>query len=208
MRQVPRTSGIPRPSSRQGRTGAVNDAGYSVSAASHAADQTYVTVDDEASFEKVHRPPPSAVRKPPLKSAMKKPSTAAADTTKPTTTSQSGKPAQSVTKPSAAGVSKPKITLAQKKKREKYAEEVVELLPLEYRGADPAANRLAKGVVMALIASAPQGARIAEIVKPPDLPQAKVNKCLIALISAKQVVKTSNNGIVYSLDPARHSQLP
>lgn len=40
----------------------------------------------------------------------------------------------------AAGAAKPRITLAQKKKREKYAEEIIETLPLEYRSNDPVSN--------------------------------------------------------------------
>lgn len=34
---------------------------------------------------------------------------------------------------------------------------------------------------------------VGDIVRAPDLPQAKVNKCLITLSNAKHVVKTSNN---------------
>lgn len=34
---------------------------------------------------------------------------------------------------------------------------------------------------------------VADIVKPPELTQAKVNKALIALVKAKHVTKTSNN---------------
>jgi DASH complex subunit DAM1 len=41
---------------------------------------------------------------------------------------------------------------------------------------------------------------VAEIVKMPELPQAKVNKCMIALVAAKQVTKqSSDQGIVYRL---------
>lgn len=61
---------------------------------------------------------------------------------------------------------------------------------------------------MALIAAGPHGARMADVVKPPELPQVKVNKCLMALERAKHLVKVSNNGVVYSLDPARHPALP
>ena len=73
----------------------------------------------------------------------------------------------------------------------------------------------------------------AELVKPPDMTQTKVNKTLIALVAAKHVTKASNNvsflplpiatlytdaalttlaffrgqGVVYTLDPNRHSSL-
>ena len=63
-------------------------------------------------------------------------------------------------------------------------------------------------VIMALIAAGPNGTRIADIVKAPELPQVKVNKCLIALTAAKQVTKQSNNGIVYALDTKKHPSLP
>ncbi|CAO1624909.1 unnamed protein product [Jaminaea pallidilutea] len=204
-------------------------AGYQAEAA-HQADQTYMTMDEEPSFEA--KPAPRTV----LKSALKKPGTTA--TTSGATTSKAGAAAKGVsggpagartngtrvpsstasnqakTSAAAAGgggaaaTAKPKITLAQRKKREKYADDVVDTLPLEYRGSDPTARRLAHGVVMALIAAGANGAKINDIVKPPDLPQAKVNKCLIALSGAKHVAKRSNNGIVYALDPSRHPSLP
>lgn len=164
-----------------------------------AADQTYITQDEEPSFERrgpraapsqtapstksgghvVGKAPQSTV----LKSAMRKPSASTAGTS-------TSKNPQSTT---PAPVAKPKITVAQKKKREKYAGEVVETLPLEYRGSDPTARKLAESVVMALISARDKGAKIGDIVNPPQLPQAKVNKCLIALTNAKHVIKGSNN---------------
>ncbi|CAO1635365.1 unnamed protein product [Sympodiomycopsis kandeliae] len=221
-----RTSGIPVPIGSDMSNMRSSSPHVDATAATGAADQTYVTQDDEQSF--LARPArgrgastavrggrgrggttstrgravsgtgtgTSANSAPALKSAMRKPST----TTGATSASKS-----TTTSPAAA---KPKITLAQKKKREKYAGEVVETLPLEYRGTDPAARRVAESVVMALIAAGSKGAKMADIVKPPELAQVKVNKCLIALTNAKHVVKGSNNGIVYLLDPNRHPQLP
>ncbi|PWN18466.1 hypothetical protein BCV69DRAFT_314661 [Microstroma glucosiphilum] len=174
------------------------------------ADQTYVT-QDEISFEAATAPPgrsrtttPKKNSTPVLKSAMKKGTTSVGAGT----TGKTGAGAGATGAAAAGGAVKPKITLAQKKKREKYAEEIIETLPLEYRSNDPAARRLALAVLMALIAAGPHGARMADIVKPPELPQVKVNKCLMALERAKHLVKVSNNGVVYSLDPARHPTLP
>lgn len=164
-----------------------------------------MTTDD--SFE---APPAASSRKAPvttstvkpgLKSALKKPTASVAKSKTATTT-----PA-AATAPAAGGVKK--ITLAQKKKREKYAEEIIETLPLEYRGGDPTNRRLASAVLMALIAAGTKGLRVADIAKSPELPQVKVNKCLIALMAAKQTIKKSaSGGTLYLLDPSKHDVLP
>ncbi|PWN28501.1 hypothetical protein BDZ90DRAFT_231492 [Jaminaea rosea] len=181
------------------------------------ADQTYMTMDDDASFEargpvttpkKVLSSKPAATRPAGGASTTSRPAAKAPTPTISGSRSSSGTAATKTAAASSTAAAKPKITLAQKKKREKYADGVIETLPLEYRGADPTQRRLASGVVMALLAAGTSGARIADIVQPPDMPQAKVNKCLIALVAAKHVVKKSNNGIVYSLDPSRHPTLP
>ncbi|GAC93000.1 hypothetical protein PHSY_000561 [Pseudozyma hubeiensis SY62] len=161
-----------------------------------AADQTYVTTDDESIYR--NDAPIAAPAKPALKSALKKTSNAA------TTGAAAKKPAPSA---AAAGAAKPKMTLAQKKKREAYSDEIIETLPLEYRsGNEPKQNAIAKHVCMALLAAGGKGLRIADIVKTPEMSQAKINKTLIALVAAKHVVKES--GGVYSLDSARHPTLP
>ena len=150
-----------------------------------AGDQTYVTTDDESIYR--NEAPIAAPAKPVLKSALKKPSNAASAAT------TAKKPA--ATTPAAGAGVKPKMTLAQKKKREAYTDEIIETLPLEYRGGgnDPKQNAIAKHVCMALLAAGGKGLRIAEIVKNPEMSQAKINKTLIALVAAKHVVKTSNN---------------
>lgn len=145
-------------------------------------------------------PASTSTAKPGLKSALKKPATSVAKFKTATTTSTAAAPA-------AGGVKK--ITLAQKKKREKYAEEIIETLPLEYRGGDPTNRRLASAVLMALIAAGSKGLRVADIAKAPELPQVKVNKCLIALMAAKQTIKQSaSGGTLYLLDPSKHDALP
>lgn len=158
-----------------------------------AADQTYVTTDDESIYRTDAPLVSSLPAKPALKSALKKPSTATpsagAAAKRPTTT------ATATAAGAGGGGAKPKMTLAQKKKREAYTDEIIETLPLEYRGGgnDPKQNAIAKHVCMALLAAGTKGLRIAEIVKSPEMSQAKINKTLIALVAAKHVVKTSNN---------------
>ncbi|CAD6885865.1 unnamed protein product [Tilletia controversa] len=107
-------------------------------------------------------------------------------------------------------VKKPgQITVGQKKQRLKFAADIIETLPLEYRsGRDPKPRKIAETVILALIAAGPSGVRSMEIVSPPDLPQGKVNMTLLALVKAKHALRTSSNGVVFSLDPARHPRLP
>lgn len=113
-------------------------------------DQTYMTQDDDDAAL-LQRKPTNAPTpaKPPLKSALKKPSS---DMTK-------------ATRPVAPAVAKGRITVAEKKKREvsrgcgcrrrtgphsdqrsllrqAKASEIIETLPLEYRGSDPVSGAL------------------------------------------------------------------
>ncbi|PWN35237.1 uncharacterized protein FA14DRAFT_160468 [Meira miltonrushii] len=177
------------------------------------ADQTYMTQDDDIDLGQ-RKPTISSAQqkvplKPALKSAMKKPTPVSATTAKAAAAAtsrpgQAGKATTSAGASTSAAPQKPKITAAEKKKREAAAEQVVDLLPLDYRGGDPSAKRLAMSVILALIAAGQKGIRINEIVRAPDLPQAKVNKCLIALVGAKQVLRRSDNGVVYHLDPEKN----
>ncbi|EJU03341.1 hypothetical protein DACRYDRAFT_115523 [Dacryopinax primogenitus] len=86
-----------------------------------------------------------------------------------------------------------KMSPAEKKKRDADIEKIVVVMPIEYRGNDPDTRKLMEGVINKLM-DAPNGLKIAELVKAPDLTQARVNKCLIALVSKKIVRKTSQNG--------------
>ncbi|PWN44696.1 hypothetical protein IE81DRAFT_336552 [Ceraceosorus guamensis] len=155
----------------------------------NAGDQTYMTTDENDSFgPPTPKAAPAAQRAATLKPALKK--------TVPANGAAAGKTG-----------AKAKITPALRKKRESIAATIIETLPLEYRGADPKPRALAENVILALMAAGPKGARINEIATT-DMPSARVNKTLIALIAAKHVVKSSNNGVVYHLDPARHPDLP
>jgi len=88
------------------------------------------------------------------------------------------------------------VTVKEKKERSLAVEKVVMALPLEFRGSDPDLRRNIEGVIEALMDSGNKGLRLQEMVRPPDLNQAKVNKCLIALVNRKIVVKDSSPGHV------------
>ncbi|KZT51009.1 hypothetical protein CALCODRAFT_477648 [Calocera cornea HHB12733] len=87
-----------------------------------------------------------------------------------------------------------KMTPVEKKKRDADIEKIVAVMPIEYRGNDPDTRRLMEGVINKLM-DTPNGLKMLEFVKPPLLTQARVNKCLIALVSKKVVKKASQNGI-------------
>ena len=113
-------------------------------------DQTYMTQDDDDAALMQRKPTnASTPAKPPLKSALKKPSSDMAK----------------ASRPAAPGVAKGRITVAEKKKREvsrgcgcrwrsgphsdqrslprqAKAGEIIETLPLEYRGSDPVSGAL------------------------------------------------------------------
>ncbi|KAJ9111252.1 hypothetical protein QFC22_006552 [Naganishia vaughanmartiniae] len=88
------------------------------------------------------------------------------------------------------GRKKSPLTPIEKRKREAAVNAIVDTLPIEYRGNDPIARSLMERVITHLM-DHPEGQRMAEIIKPPELPQAKVNKCLIALVGKKAVSKTA-----------------
>ncbi|KAJ9095325.1 hypothetical protein QFC21_005691 [Naganishia friedmannii] len=102
-----------------------------------------------------------------------------------------------------AGRKKIALTPIEKRKREAAVNAIVDTLPIEYRGNDPVRIALSattlgsSGISSRLYTLALATARkefdgtVAEIIKPPELPQAKVNKCLIALVGKKAVSKTA-----------------
>lgn len=89
-----------------------------------AGDQTYMTQDDDDA-ELLQRKPlksSTAAANPPLRSALKKKTNVDAEGASKATAS--------------AAPAKGRITLAEKKRREAKAAEIIETLPLEYRGSD------------------------------------------------------------------------
>ncbi|KAG8937259.1 hypothetical protein FRC03_006747 [Tulasnella sp. 419] len=85
-----------------------------------------------------------------------------------------------------------KMTAKEKKQQDLKIDRIIQLLPIEFRGSDLDLRKAMEGVVARLIESE-GGLRINEIVKA-NLPQAKVNKCLIALVNRKVVEKVANKG--------------
>ncbi|KAH9993294.1 DASH complex subunit Dam1-domain-containing protein [Russula compacta] len=91
---------------------------------------------------------------------------------------------------------KPKLTPKEKKERSMAIEKVISSLPLEFRGSDPTLRRNIEMVIDRLMGSDGRGLKLNEMIVPPDLNQARVNKCLIALVNRKIVTKDNSTGTV------------
>ncbi|KAI0057124.1 hypothetical protein BV25DRAFT_1812878 [Artomyces pyxidatus] len=91
---------------------------------------------------------------------------------------------------------KPKLTAKEKKERSLAVDKTVSCLPLEFRGNDPVLRRNIETVIEALMDSGGRGVKLIELITPPDLNQARVNKCLIALVNRKIVTKDNSTGAV------------
>ncbi|KAH0826720.1 hypothetical protein J3R83DRAFT_5120 [Lanmaoa asiatica] len=86
---------------------------------------------------------------------------------------------------------KPKLTAKEKKERMMAIEKIIMCLPLEFRGSDPGLRRNMEMVIEFMIDNNGRGVKLIELITPPDLNQARVNKCLIALVNRKIVHKDS-----------------
>ncbi|KAG9309963.1 hypothetical protein JVU11DRAFT_9996 [Chiua virens] len=91
---------------------------------------------------------------------------------------------------------KPKLTAKEKKEKMLAIEKLIMCLPLEFRGSDPGLRRNMEMVIEFMIDNDGRGVKLTELVTPPDLNQARVNKCLIALVNRKIVHKDSVSGSV------------
>lgn len=117
-----------------------------------------------------------------------------------------GPPAAKARTVSATGVTKPagaataaagrKAMMAQKKKRELEISGIIDTLPLEYRGDQPDLRRAMEEVISHLM-DAPDGLPLRALVSPPLIPQPRANKCLIALVTKKLVVKNNVGGTAF-----------
>ncbi|CAK5270296.1 unnamed protein product [Mycena citricolor] len=76
---------------------------------------------------------------------------------------------------------KPKLTAKEKKERSIEVEKVIACLPLEFRGSDPNLRRNMESVIEGLLDASNRVVKLTDLISPPDLNQARVNKCLIAL---------------------------
>ncbi|KDQ54378.1 hypothetical protein JAAARDRAFT_406472 [Jaapia argillacea MUCL 33604] len=82
-------------------------------------------------------------------------------------------------------VGKPKLSAKEKKERSMFIEKIIRSLPLEFRVNDPTLRRHMEMVVEQLMDKSGEGVKILDLVAAPDLNQARVNKCLIALVARK-----------------------
>ncbi|EMD37276.1 hypothetical protein CERSUDRAFT_113930 [Gelatoporia subvermispora B] len=96
------------------------------------------------------------------------------------------------------GILKKKKVLSAKEKKERgiLADKVVSHLPLEFRGSDPNLRRHIEMVIEKFLDRPDRGLAITEMIKAPDLTQARANKCLIALVNRKIVQKDNSTGQV------------
>lgn len=115
---------------------------------------------------------------------------------------------------------KVKLTAREKKERSMFIERIVNSLPLEFRGSDPNLRRQIELVIEGFLDREGRGIgsmlshppcvalrqlisgdfSVTELIKPPDLNQARVNKCLIALVNRK-IVRKDNSTVSSTYDP-------
>ncbi|EJC99319.1 uncharacterized protein FOMMEDRAFT_113277 [Fomitiporia mediterranea MF3/22] len=88
---------------------------------------------------------------------------------------------------------KPKMTPKERRERSLAIDKVVSNLPLEYRGQDPNLRRSVESVIELLMDN-PGGLEMLHFVKPPEINQARANKCLLALMNRKMVSKDNSSG--------------
>lgn len=91
---------------------------------------------------------------------------------------------------------KPKLSAKEKKERSMTIEKLISCLPLDFRGRDPNLRRNMETIIEAMMDSQGKGVKLIDLIAPPDLNQARVNKCLIALVNRKFVQKDSSTGSV------------
>ncbi|KAF5311074.1 hypothetical protein D9619_007887 [Psilocybe cf. subviscida] len=91
---------------------------------------------------------------------------------------------------------KAKLTPKEKKERSIEIEKIIACLPLEFRGSDAGLRRNMESVIEGLMYSTTPGVKLLDLVAPPDLNQARVNKCLVALVNRKVVQKDNSTGSV------------
>ncbi|KXN87765.1 hypothetical protein AN958_08149 [Leucoagaricus sp. SymC.cos] len=95
-------------------------------------------------------------------------------------------------------VLKPKMTAKERKERDMEIERIISTLPLEFRGSDPTLRKHMETVIEGILKSRDQTVKLPDLIgKPPDLNQARVNKCLIALVNRKVVQKDNSTRKIY-----------
>ncbi|KAI5993937.1 hypothetical protein EDD15DRAFT_2387956 [Pisolithus albus] len=114
--------------------------------------------------------------------------TAAVVTSASTTTAMTKPPTKAKKK------AKPKLTAKEKKERLMTIEKLIYCLPLEFRGSDPMCSM--ESIIEAMMDNEGRGMKLIELIVPPYLNQARVNKCLIAPVNRKLVQKDNSMGTV------------
>ncbi|KAI6127515.1 hypothetical protein EDD17DRAFT_1211709 [Pisolithus thermaeus] len=126
-------------------------------------------------------------------------STTVTTTKPPTKTKKKAKPKLSAKEKKERLVSKLLVELFWRSvvTREKILiEKLISCLPLEFRGSDPNLRRSMESIIEGLMDSEGRGVKLTGLIAPPDLNQARVNKCLIALVNRKLVRKDNTTGTV------------
>ncbi|KAF8636903.1 hypothetical protein AX17_003155 [Amanita inopinata Kibby_2008] len=125
--------------------------------------------------------------------------TAVTEYTEAETTYTTNITGQSLAKPGGPAKkkgAKPKMTAKEKKERSIEIERIIMSLPLEFRGSDPNLRRNMETVIEGLMDAPNRTVKLMDLIKLPDLNQARVNKCLIALVNRKAVKKDNSTGTV------------
>ncbi|KAH9925448.1 uncharacterized protein BXZ73DRAFT_50006 [Epithele typhae] len=89
-----------------------------------------------------------------------------------------------------------KLTAKEKRERGLELEKILAALPLEFRGDDPNLRRNIEQVIEKFLDNPGDAFNIMAFVRLPELNQARANKCLIALVNRKIVIKENSTGTV------------
>ncbi|WVF68571.1 hypothetical protein IAT40_003340 [Kwoniella sp. CBS 6097] len=168
--EVPDPIPQPVPASPHSGPSRSSISGNTASSALNAADMTYATAYSNSMDDDSPRP------------------------VRPQSSAAARQAGAGVKKPAAGPVKKGLTNAAAKKKRELEISGIIDTLPLEYRGGEPA-ERMRMEKVISKLMNHPDGISMKDMLNPPELPQAKLNKCLIALVAKKLVSKPQVNKI-------------
>jgi len=123
------------------------------------------------------------------------PDTTQADTTF-AATSNSSKGTTATTKTVKKAV-KRKPTAKEKRERGLAIEKIIQSLPLEFRGSDQTLRHQMETVLEALMDNTEKGFRASDLARAPDLKEARVHKCFLALTNRKLISKDANSGLYH-----------
>ncbi|KAF9788210.1 hypothetical protein BJ322DRAFT_1106223 [Thelephora terrestris] len=87
---------------------------------------------------------------------------------------------------------KKKLTAKEKRERGLEIEKVVNSLPLEYRGSDHTLRKQIEMVIESLMDNPEKAYKASDLARPPELNQARVHKCFLALANRKIIAKDAS----------------